>query len=263
MTLTAYRAETDALLDRLTLLLQQDERVVAAWLFGSQGRGDADELSDLDLMAVVDDAAMEALVAGHAGYAARVGKPVLLLEAPQNAPVGGGYLQVLYDGPLGPHGVDWYWQPRSSAAIPNDARLLFYRAGLPRQAGPTAFTAQPDVQADVDRPMHFISYFWSMLLITAKHAVREPNAERLELLRYVLRSLDQSRTYAGGSLPPLAFDDLPPHGSPPAKLALLRQLAEDMQRLMAELAARGEPVPGEIVASADRYFDLIQNRLDG
>jgi predicted nucleotidyltransferase len=40
----AYRAEREALLARIVGLLEADKRVTAAWLFGSLGRGDADEL---------------------------------------------------------------------------------------------------------------------------------------------------------------------------------------------------------------------------
>lgn len=260
--LAAYRAEGDALLDRLTQLLEQDDRVLAAWLFGSHGQGNADDLSDLDLMAVVADEHIAALVAGHREYADRVGKPALVLEAPQNAPEGGGYLQILYEGPLGPHQVDWYWQPQSTAAIPSDAQSLFDRAGLPRQSGPTVFTARPGVHADVDRPMHFIGFFWSMLLVAAKYAARSPDAESMELLPYVLPSLNQARAYLGSTQPPLSVDDLPLHRAPPAKLAVLRRLADDMRGPMAQIAARGEPVPTEIAASTYRYFDLITGHFE-
>jgi hypothetical protein len=45
--LQSYRAERDALLDQIELVLTQDGRVCAAWLWGSLGRGEGDELSDL------------------------------------------------------------------------------------------------------------------------------------------------------------------------------------------------------------------------
>jgi len=49
------RDERAALLQRAMTLLQEDERVVAAWLIGSEGRGETDELSDIDLWVVVAD----------------------------------------------------------------------------------------------------------------------------------------------------------------------------------------------------------------
>ncbi len=42
------RTEHKALLQRVVGVLQKDERVVAAWLFGSRGRQTPDELSDTD-----------------------------------------------------------------------------------------------------------------------------------------------------------------------------------------------------------------------
>lgn len=41
--------ERDRLLDRLVASLERDERVVAAWLSGSLGRGTADAWSDVDV----------------------------------------------------------------------------------------------------------------------------------------------------------------------------------------------------------------------
>ena len=50
---------------------------------------------------------------------AGVGRALLLEEAPQNAPPGGGYMLVLYGGQagVGPQQVDWYWQARSKARV--------------------------------------------------------------------------------------------------------------------------------------------------
>ena len=51
-----HAAARDALLERIVAALRADERFVAAWLRGSFGRGDDDELSDLDLDVVLRDA---------------------------------------------------------------------------------------------------------------------------------------------------------------------------------------------------------------
>lgn len=121
------RDERAALLQRALEVLREDRRVVAAWLFGSLGRGDADDLSDIDLWVVVSDEHMEAVHSTRREYVGSLGEPILIEEAPQNAPSGGAYLLVLYGGVAGPHQVDWYWQPQSSAFIPQDTRLLFDR----------------------------------------------------------------------------------------------------------------------------------------
>ena len=52
--LKAYRQRREALLTQITQELSCDERFLAAWLTGSYGRNDADEVSDLDIKVVVD-----------------------------------------------------------------------------------------------------------------------------------------------------------------------------------------------------------------
>src|ERR1051326_5812100 len=101
--LQARCAERDALLTRAQHVLDADYRVCAAWLFGSLGRGDEDALSDLDLFVVVADDHLHAISADRQTYAAQLGRPLLLPEAPQNAPPAGAYLMALYDGTAGPH----------------------------------------------------------------------------------------------------------------------------------------------------------------
>src|SRR6266511_2672866 len=74
------RAERDALLARAQESLEGDPRVVAAWLFGSVGRGTEDALSDLDLFVVIADEHLEAVLAERDAFMARLGMPVLVLE---------------------------------------------------------------------------------------------------------------------------------------------------------------------------------------
>src|SRR5829696_2689027 len=92
------RAEHDALLEQALALLEADDRVAAAWLFGSRGRGDADALSDIDLVVVAHDAHLEALKEERRELVARLGAPLLIQDLPRNAPPGGAYLLVLYPG---------------------------------------------------------------------------------------------------------------------------------------------------------------------
>ena len=53
--LDRHAAERAAWLAAVTPLLDSDPRITAAWLFGSLGRGDSHELSDLDLFIIVAD----------------------------------------------------------------------------------------------------------------------------------------------------------------------------------------------------------------
>ena len=87
--LDRHAAERAAWLAAVTPLLDGDPRITAAWLFGSLGRGDSDELSDIDLFIIVEDEHHEAIVRDRYGYMAQLGEPLLILEAPQNWPPGG------------------------------------------------------------------------------------------------------------------------------------------------------------------------------
>lgn len=258
MTPSAYLNERNALLRRITRQLEADARVVAAWLFGSLGRGDADALGDIDLWVVIADDAIEAIVAHRRRYAAQVGEPVLTLEALQNAPLGGAYLMTAYDASSGPHIVDWYWQPRSLAFIPPQIQLLFDRAGLAAGDAPMSFVGgSPDPTLEA-QPMHFISFFWMMWLITAKHVARTPHSESVPLLFYMLDPLCKTQRFLEFPEDPCYLSGvLPSLPSPQEKLDTLRRLADEMVALMKQVSAKGQAVPEAVVPGAYRYLDLV------
>jgi predicted nucleotidyltransferase len=64
------------LLDRFVEACSNDERIVAAFLGGSHGRGQADAYSDVDLCVIARDDAYEALVGDRAGFVGRLGTPL-------------------------------------------------------------------------------------------------------------------------------------------------------------------------------------------
>src|SRR5258708_29923534 len=107
--LQARRTELDMLLQRAVTLLKADDRVIAAWLGGSFGRGSYDDLSDLDLYVVVGDEHSAAVNARRHEYVTRLRQPPLIPDVPPNAPPGGAWLLVLYHGSAGPLEIDWSW----------------------------------------------------------------------------------------------------------------------------------------------------------
>lgn len=253
--LPARRAERAALLQRATDLLAADRRVVAAWLGGSLGRGEADDLSDLDLWVVVADEDCSGVIAGRHEYAARLGRPLLVLEAPQNAPVGGGYLLALYGGTAGPQQVDWYWQPRSTARIPQQARVLFDRVGLPPTAPPAPLARHEHAAMVSER----VAFFWAMAAITTKKIARGQPWAALALLGTVARTLDGVRALLGDDAGQAGYEDRradPPSAEPAAQLAGLRALGREMESLTPRALALGAEVPAEIVPQVCRFFDL-------
>jgi hypothetical protein len=255
------RQERDTLLERITLLLEQDTRIVGAWLFGSLGRGTPDDLSDLDLFLVVDDASAEAVIADRYAHIAALGTPLLVLEAPQNRPPHGAYNMALYDGQFGPHQLDWYWQPRSYAAIPAETRVLLDRTGLPRLDTPPHFDYQPMPERDPSEvKAQTVNFFWVMLLIAAKYVARDPASHDTGLLNFV-QSIHQDVRQIVPDTTPSAGLNLSDTPSPADKMRLLRTLAVDVETLMPHIAAQGIAVPDAIVPAAHRYLDLIEALL--
>jgi len=61
-------SEREAVLQRISAQLAADERVVAAWILGSLGRGRGDALSDIDVRVVVADPWSETLNAERQAY---------------------------------------------------------------------------------------------------------------------------------------------------------------------------------------------------
>ena len=70
--------EREALVSRLTEVLRSDDRVRAAWLSGSFGRGTADRFSDVDVLAAVSSEDLAAFADDWPALAPRVAETVLL-----------------------------------------------------------------------------------------------------------------------------------------------------------------------------------------
>ena len=64
--------------ERFVAATAADARVVAAVIYGSYARGNADEHSDLDLGVITTDAAYEEFVAERDAFVRRLGEPVLM-----------------------------------------------------------------------------------------------------------------------------------------------------------------------------------------
>lgn len=172
-----YATARDELLRAITDFLQNDERFVAAWLGGSFGRGDEDDLSDLDLFVVVADEYSDAVCRRERHVAAgttderlaifsQVGPPVIIHENHNNAPAGGTMTAVIYEGTV--QQVDWTLIPQSVAQRPVQSMLLFEQATIPaRHPIPVEDEAERLYKLNERH-----TFFWMMTVPTAKYAMR-------------------------------------------------------------------------------------------
>jgi len=231
-TLQQRAAERRALLERAVTLLNNDERVVAAWLYGSLGRGTEDALSDIDLWVVVQDEHIEAVRDKRHEYAAALDNPLLVVDAPQNAPPNGAFLTALYAGKVaGLQHVDWTWQAQSAASIPSDVKLLLRRVDIPHK--PAAATQPPEALARaVSREMAF---FWMMVPVAAKYVIRHQPWMVVNLLSIIQHTLDKVKLLldAGATSPQYPTrSSTPPPVHPIEQLTFLRKLAEEAEALV-------------------------------
>ena len=247
--------EREELLQRAVKALQADARVVAAWLAGSLGRGTEDALSDLDLWVVISDAYYSFVSGRTREFAGKLGDPLLILEALQNAPTGGAYLLTLYPGETGPHQIDWYWQPQSHACLPSDARVLFDRAGLPAQP---PLTADQRAQCVTQR----ILFFWAMLPIAAKKIARGNVWDAMQMSRMVANTLSEVQEQIGDESNRIGLESASLLGAR-EQLERLRQMARRMESLAPQAVALGSQVPVDVAPQVHRFLDLIETLVDG
>jgi len=262
--LTDLAAERDALLQHVEHTLRSDARITAAWLSGSLGRGEADALSDIDLSFAVADEHCADLVAQRRAFVARFGEPILIQEAPQNAPPGGAFLLVLYRGSVAPKEIDWSWQPTTTAHIPMSARLLFDRLSLPRAPAWIELTPQ-EVAARVSLRTTF---FWAMAFIAAKKIARRQHAAAFDLLRMMSRARDtvedllqrSSQPAWGAIASPGASETLPPV-DPAQQMTYLQDQIARMAALHPTTDGAGGLVTPEATTAIAQFIESINEPL--
>ena len=262
--------EHAALLQRTVGILQADQRIVAAWLFGSRGNQTADALSDTDLWVVVKDESLEAVVAERRSAVALLAQPLLLFENPRVTVAGGAYLLVLYPGQAGVHQVDWYWQRQSNASLPQHAKLLFNRRGIPQdtrreQLDPPG-TALPLTQQErAARATALSNGFWSMSNIAVKSILRHQAWKAVSHLEVCRRLLDETRQLLGLSTLRTGQQEWRRTVIPPThrneQMAMLRSIAHEMEQLTPAIEAIGGLVPSAAIPAIYDFFALADALL--
>jgi predicted nucleotidyltransferase len=176
--LEIYRQSREALLKKIVTELANDERFLAAWLTGSFGRGDADEVSDLDIRLVVADAYSKSLCSRLEQVSPRTagerlalfrkfGEPALIHENNNNAPEGGTFTFVLYTGSA--LMVDWTLVPQTNAMRPFESVTLFDKANFPSSPPPEP----EDLEGSREAVAEQWAFFWMMAAVTAKYIIRK------------------------------------------------------------------------------------------
>lgn len=259
--LREHREDRDDLLASLTASLRDDARVRAVWLWGSFGRGEADDLSDLDPWIVVSDAFVGEMGASLRLYARRTGNFITGGEAPHNAPPEGGFFSSLHAGRHGLLHVDCYWQAQSAVSAVPERAVLFDRLDEPMTAA-VPIPDAPDASLlteQEERIIDGIGFSWLMLSIAAKHLARHPESD-MSLMMYPRPGLEDAALLLGleGYL---GLSDWTLPQSPADKVERLRHLAGKTARLTEVANRRGLDISLRHAVCLSRYLDLVAGIL--
>ncbi|MDQ3539281.1 MAG: nucleotidyltransferase domain-containing protein [Chloroflexota bacterium] len=260
----------DVLLARIREAFEADERVLAAWLAGSYGRGTADEWSDIDLHVVVRDDDLTAWQGERNDLYHRVGHP--LMRLPSSASEKGDYQGVLFAGPVF---LDLAVHPVSTATRDADTRLLLTRADIPLRV-----VAPLDDEERRTRLQHDLDFFWAMAPIALKYVGRgrtERAVAMVDLLAGTFVRLwrlvhDPARRDAGGvhwlhperdagliAVMPRFGDVIDPSR---ALLAVTRLMIE-VRHLHPAIERLDVAIPTGAVAEIDRFRERVAGMVSG
>ncbi len=232
------------LIERITAALREDDRIRAAWLSGSRGRGTADEYSDVDLWLVAETAEIPELVGSWPARVEQITPVVLCRQL--------GQLPVFHH--ITPDWLRFDVVVGSPDEVPTRTRStlvpLFDRAGLHARLAQAGAARQPDPDRITALGTEFIRVLGLLPVVLGRgeYVVAASGAGLLRTLLIELMTEDVPVEDRGGVLhlgrllPPdrlAALTALPPISATlESVLAAHRDLAELFLPLGHELAQR-------------------------
>jgi predicted nucleotidyltransferase len=243
-------------IEAATSRFEADADVAAAWLFGSEGRGDADELSDVDLIVALADSVADKRLAEVESSFADFGDVLRVDEVPERALGDGRAFVVAYPAPVEAITVDWFWVPVSAAPLGSDVRMLCDKVGvapvdpavetsalLPGPVPGRGGTAPRRAARRSERLQERVGWFWATAPMLAKWLARgwTPRAEsELQRLAHVV---EEAHAFLGRQTAAQADGDRPPEAGSVRPLARLRTAIVDLAAVSDALREAGIAVP--------------------
>lgn len=263
-TLQEYAANRSRMLEQIRRILNEDDRFVAAWLTGSFGRHDADDVSDLDLTVVVKNAFAETLcIRPHQvganttpeRYAlfSQFGRPQIIHENHHNAPADSSFTFVLYEEMA--IAVDWILRPNTNITRPTLSVLLFEKANIAIEP-PVSVESLPQ---RIEFVTEQVAFFWMMVTVTIKYLIRRDEVyfhRFLDMLHGILWEV--RRLVAGepdrwlkGSLVNMAK-------TRETQIASVRHVCQEMLAVMPEVEKLGGSVPVSPMSTIEILIHLAE-----
>ncbi|MCP4429334.1 MAG: nucleotidyltransferase domain-containing protein [Chloroflexi bacterium] len=265
-TLSEYVANRAQLLEQITRFLEKDERFVAAWLTGSFGRDDADEVSDLDLTVLVDDVFAETLCARpyqvgagtiKARYAlfSQFGQPHIVHDNHNNAPPDGSFTFVLYQETA--LVVDWILRPCADVTRPTLSRLLFDKIGVAVEPPPSVESLEKRIEMASEQ----VAFFWLMVTVTIKYLIRRDDIYAhhfLDWLHGILRSV--RRLVAGEPDRWIRGAQAKMSVTREDQITAVRQICQEMLNVMPDVQRMGGSVPDSPMDTMETLLLLAKGK---
>lgn len=257
-----YAANRDKLLQHIIAVLSADERFVAAWLTGSFGRGEQDELSDLDLSVVVADSSTQSFCACSEEAITRItsderlafyqqfGRPLVLRE--QRSFEGSGCFNHVSYREIAAV-VDWVFLPQAATRRPTECRLLFDRVGIP-VAHPATIES---VEERAARASSEVGFFWVMMTVALKYLSRRDTVAFYGFVSALYWAIQNVKRHVTGASWKYRRVDFALVCTQQEQAVMLRQLCEEMLALMPKVEALGGYVPDNPMQVIDRWLEMV------
>ncbi len=257
--LREHREDRTALLASLSASFRADPRIRAAWLWGSFGRAEADDLSDLDPWIIVTDEAAPQMGLSLEQYIQETSNFLSGREYHGNAPPGGGSYGSLHEGRHGLLHVDCYWQPQSALTSLPKHGVLFDRldeyAKLLLVSPPLAVNELGTAGPVEDG----LGFAWLMFSIAAKHLARDPKSD-MALLLYPKPGLEDAAARLEHSALLTEADWAVPE-EPLEKVERLRHLVRKTEQIRRAAEEQGLLLSPVFSPCLLRYLDLVTGIL--
>lgn len=260
-----YRTNRDALLRHILAVLSADERFVAAWLTGSLGRNEGDDLSDLDLSVVVADAFTDQFCScspvavtentspERLALYEQFGQPLVLREDRSWLGEGSCFNHVSYRETA--LVVDWVFLPQAKAQRPAESRVLFDKVGVPvapHNAGESLEERRASASRDV-------GFFWLMMTVTLKYLLRRESVAFYGFINTLNWAIQEVKKGIAGESWHYERIDYPLVSTMQEQVTVVRQLCDEMLASMPEVVRLGGSVPDDPMSVIEVWLSMAED----
>jgi Streptomycin adenylyltransferase len=256
---SAFAQARESLLTAIMQSLSNDERFLAAWLLGRNGRHEQPWYRDVDIQVVVADTSSASFCTSVAPLGMRTaparlalfeqfGTPAVIYEDHVDSPERGTAATVLYASAIT---VRWTLLPQSAAQRPSHSLLLFEKVLVPRE--PPYLPAS--LPQRLEEAAVQLAFFWVMVPIIIKYIIRhDPVFFDLHL------PLEEAERLLAGAAPSARSGwGIELYQTREERIDYLLSLCQRAQGLSARILKLGGQVPEATLPIIDLWLEMLTN----